>query len=94
MNWSIDGNKYNMRQPSGCCFDGVGNLIVADSRARKLLVFSTNGDFLNQLKIFQDSDGDFLEKLDYRVTGVYFYTLQPVDYRGSRASALHSIKRG
>ena len=59
-----------MRQPAGGCFDGKGNLIVSDSKAKKIMCFGPKGDFLGNLELFGNDGGGYLESLPCRMTDI------------------------
>merc|ERR1712131_314444 len=86
----IDGRKFNMRQPAGGCFDGAGNLIVSDSKAKKIMWFGPKGDFLGNLEIFRNDGGGYLESLPSRMTDIsvnddgYLIILTPLPLGGGR----------
>ena len=79
-----------MRQPAGGCFDGAGNLIVSDSKAKKIMCFGTKGDFLGNLEIFGNDGGGYLESLPSRMTDIsindqgYLIILTPLPLGGGR----------
>ena len=79
-----------MRQPAGGCFDGAGNLIVSDSKAKKIMCFGPKGDFLGNLEIFGNDGGGYLESLPSRMTDIsindngYLIILTPLPLGGGR----------
>ena len=79
-----------MRQPAGGCFDAAGNLIVSDSKAKKIMCFGPKGDFLGNLEIFGNDGGGYLESLPSRMTDIsinddgYLIILAPLPFGGGR----------
>ena len=67
--FKIPGREYGLVQPSGGCFDSVGNLIMSDSKAKKIVVFDPEGKYLNQLEVVTHETLTYVEELPTRMTG-------------------------
>ena len=65
----ISGNSYGLIQPSGACFDSIGNLIMSDSKAKKIIVFGPDGKYLNELQICTNETPTYLQEIQTRMTG-------------------------